>query len=129
MKPKNMKNTQKARSSAASGSALERKAIKVIREKAKGTLISIRCWTPSTGSAAETHATTITDAVKFLRGHAMSHANFELRMVSEPGESLDERIRTLSAFARTAPGKLPQAVQDALSPWEPNGALNDSERA
>jgi hypothetical protein len=29
-----------------------------------------------------------------------------------------ERVRVLSAFARTAPGRLPQEVQDALSEWE-----------
>ena len=87
MKPKTIKNRQKDETSNVTvGSSLdrERKVIRTIRKNTKDAFISIRCWAPSTGGDVVTHAVTITDAVKFLRGHAKYHANFEMRMVSEP---------------------------------------------
>jgi hypothetical protein len=38
-------------------------------------------------------------------------------------ERLRGRVRILSAFARTAPGRLPQYVQDALGDWEDPDAV------
>lgn len=50
----------------------------------KGKYIRILCWTNEDHSSAETHAKSITAAIKELKKFQGSHANWKLEMVSEP---------------------------------------------
>ncbi len=52
----------------------------------KGKYIRMKCWTESNQSSAETAATSITAAVKFIRAHAKYHANWRMEFISEPND-------------------------------------------
>ena len=57
--------------------------IRRINAAKPGTLIKVRLWTVESGSSMETHAKSITAAMKLIRGHAQVHANWSLEFISE----------------------------------------------
>lgn len=66
-----------------SPSAAELAFIKRINAAKPGTLIKVRLWTDECGSSMETHAKSITAAMKLIRGHAEFYANWSLEFISE----------------------------------------------
>lgn len=61
----------------------EKAAIRKINANKKVTNIRILCWTNSINSSSETHATSISSAIKKLKVMSQSHPNWKLEMVSE----------------------------------------------
>jgi hypothetical protein len=61
----------------------EHLAIKKRNVGKKGTNIRILCWTNSINSSSETHAKSITSAIKKLKMMSQFHPNWKLEMVSE----------------------------------------------
>ena len=93
MKKKTTKNTQKARSSAATGSARsEAEFIAALQPPKKGKYIRLKCWTEANQSSAETHAKTITAAVRFIRDHSQFHANWLMEFRSEQNTKRSDRV-------------------------------------
>jgi hypothetical protein len=68
---------------ACSPSSEEAAFIRRINAAKPGTLIKVRLWTAESGSSMETHAKSITAAMKLIRGHAEFHANWSLEFISE----------------------------------------------
>jgi len=105
-KPNDMKN-QKAKSkpktaakkrasggrcaSACSPSSEEKAFMKRINAAKPGTLIKVRLWTNESGSSMETHAKSITAAMKLIRGFAEFHANWSLEFISEANATMEAR--------------------------------------
>lgn len=61
----------------------EQAALAEIKAKKKGKYIRIKCWTPSVHSSSETHAKSITEAVRLLKISSQFHSNWLLEFVSE----------------------------------------------
>lgn len=57
--------------------------LKRINAAKPGTLIKVRLWTDECGSSHETHAKSITAAVKILRQFSEFNANWSLEFISE----------------------------------------------
>lgn len=62
----------------------EDKALVEIAANKKGKYIRVRCWTESCQSSSETHAKSLTAAVKLIRKSSRFHANWMLEFRSEP---------------------------------------------
>lgn len=89
--PKNIMTTPKHKQGDSSGSpsqtgspsSSEELALTKIEKAKKGKYIRIKTWTDSSGSSMETHAKSITAAVKILRMSMRHHANWTLEFISE----------------------------------------------
>lgn len=69
----------------------------------------------------------LTEENRHLRNALMgSISGPQFEVVCRERDALEARVQVLSDFARTAPGRLPQAIQDALAPWRP-AALTPTE--
>ncbi len=90
----------------------EEEFLKRLREKQKGKLIKITCWTGEDGSKAVTHATSINKAASFVRRHSRFYANWTMEFQSEtdPSTNVPEwaalEIRSAWRAAREASGQL-----------------------
>lgn len=61
----------------------EQGRLREIISNKSGINISIKCWSPTDGSSAETHCTSISNAVKFLKQHEKFYPNWKLELISE----------------------------------------------
>lgn len=83
-----MKHRNKAAKSGSSPascspSSEESASLKRINAAKPGTLIKVRMWTDECGSSHETHAKSITAAVKIIRQFSEFNANWSLEFISE----------------------------------------------
>lgn len=86
---------------------LERDHLRKINDNkiARKPYIRILCWTNGCQSASETHATSLTDALKKLKRSQEFHANWRLEFISEPAGNppyIDEIYDELRAASRRA---------------------------
>lgn len=92
---KRTNNTAKGGSSPASCSPSSEEEVFLERINAAkpGKLIKVRLWTDESGSSMETHAKSMTAAMKIIRRHAEFHANWSLEFISEANAASEPQGR------------------------------------